>query len=261
MAQRTWAFALTFAAALALTTAATEAAEWGTLKGQFILDGTAPAPAKLNINKDQAVCGQHELVDESLLVDANGGIKNILVYIRPARGKKIDVHPDYAASANDKVVLDNLNCRFEPHIVLLRTSQTLALKNSDSVGHNCKLDAFVNTPINVLIPPEATNDQKLTKEERMPVQASCNIHPWMTAFVVVRDDPYMAVSADDGTFEIKNIPAGKYEFQFWQEKAGYLKKIKLGSAGETDNRGRANLEIKAGDNELGKVSVPVAAFK
>ena len=260
MAKRFWAFALTFLAATALTASA-QAAEWGTLKGQFILDGTAPTPAKLNINKDQAVCGQHELVDESLVVGANGGIKNILVYIRPKRGKKIDVHPDYAATANDKITLDNADCRFEPHIVLVRTSQTLELKNSDTVGHNCKLDSFSNDPINVLIPPEATNERKLTKEERMPVQASCNIHPWMTAFVVVRDDPYMAVSAEDGTFEIKNIPVGEYEFQFWQEKAGYLKKIKLGSAGSTDTRGRADLKITAGDNDLGKVSVPVASFK
>ena len=59
----------------------------------------------------------------------------------------------------------------------------------------------------------------------MPVD--CNIHPFMKGHLLVQDHPYMAVSGEDGTFEIKNIPAGKHEFQFWHEAAGYLKNLKL----------------------------------
>ena len=61
------------------------------------------------------------------------------------------------------------------------------------------------------------------------------------------DHPYMAASGDDGTFEIKNMPAGKHEFQFWHETAGYLKNVKL-KGGATDARGRAKLTIPAGQD-------------
>lgn len=260
MTLRSFAASLVGGAVLLGCAGIVQAADWGNLKGQFIYKGTAPTPTKLNITKDVDVCTKPNPVDESILVGSNGGIKNVVVYLVPARGKKVEVHPDYAATAGDNVTLDNKNCRFEPHVGLVRTSQTLLLKNSDSVGHNSKIDAFINPQVNVMIPAGGQVEQKLTLEEKMPVQVSCSIHPWMTSFVVVRDDPYMAVTGDDGTFEIKNLPAGEHEFAFWHEKAGWVKNVKF-TSGKTDRKGRAELKIKAGDNDLGKVELSPTAFK
>ena len=257
---RSFATGLAVVAALMLA-ADSSAAEWGTLKGQFIYDGNPPAPAKLNITKDVEVCSLHPPVDESLLVGPNGGIKNVVVYIRSARGEKLEVHPDYEAAYNQPVELDNEHCRFTPHVALLRTGQTLVLKNSDPVGHNSKIDCFVNPPLNVLIPASGETEQTMTLEERLPVQVGCNIHPWMTAYLIVRHDPYMTVSAEDGTFEIKNIPAGEHEFQFWHEKAGYLGDLDLNDGGESDSRGRADIEIEAGELDLGQIEVDDGAFE
>ena len=53
-----------------------QAADWGTLKGKFVYDGTPPAAAKIDVTKDAEVCGKHPLVDESLVVDAGGGVAN-----------------------------------------------------------------------------------------------------------------------------------------------------------------------------------------
>src|SRR5690606_28436235 len=51
---------------------------WGTLRGRFKYVGTAPARARLNADKDTAVCGAHgPLLDHSLLVDSDGGIANV----------------------------------------------------------------------------------------------------------------------------------------------------------------------------------------
>jgi hypothetical protein len=78
----------------------------------------------------------------------------------------------------------------------------------------------------------------------------------MKAHLVSLSHPYMAASGDDGTFEIKNIPAGQHEFQFWHEAPGYLKNMKL-KAGTTDTRGRAKLTIAAGQTlDLGDIKVP-----
>ena len=50
-------------------------AQWGTLTGTFVMDGKAPAAAPIVITKDEEVCGKHNLVNESLVVNPdNGGI-------------------------------------------------------------------------------------------------------------------------------------------------------------------------------------------
>jgi hypothetical protein len=100
------------------------AQEWGTLKGKFVFDGKPPVPKAINVTKEPA-CEAHKLVDESVVVGDDGGLANVVVYLYLGRGKKVSaVHPDYEKTANDKVVLSNENCRFEPHVALLRTSRT-----------------------------------------------------------------------------------------------------------------------------------------
>ena len=52
------------------------------------------------------------------------------------------------------------------------------------------------------------------------VKFKCDVHPWMGAYVGVLEHPFHAVSGDDGTFAIKNLPAGEYELVAWHEKFG-----------------------------------------
>jgi hypothetical protein len=61
--------------------------------------------------------------------------------------------------------------------------------------------------------------RRFTKPEVM-VPVKCNIHSWMHQFIGVLDHPYFAVSNKDGTFEIRNLPAGTYTLAVWQEKLG-----------------------------------------
>jgi hypothetical protein len=53
--------------------------------------------------------------------------------------------------------------------------------------------------------------------EKPPIQYKCTIHGWMTGYVRVFDHPYYAVTDDDGRFEIKNAPVGKYRIVYWHE--------------------------------------------
>jgi plastocyanin len=241
-----------------LTAATASAAEWGNLKGRFIFDGKRPEPAKINPTKDVEVCSKHQLYDESLVVSEDGGIANIVVYLRT---KNPEVHPDYAAKANEPVVLDNKGCRFEPHMVAVRTGQPLEIKNSDPVGHNTNATTRANPPFNVIIASGGTDTKTLKSAENLPVEVACNIHPWMKGWLVVRPDPYFAVSAEDGTFEIKNLPAGKeLEFQVWQEKSGYVQKAKIDGKPADWARGRFKMTIKPGDNDLGEIKLDAVQF-
>ena len=97
--------------------------------------------------------------------------------------------------------------------------------------------------------------------ESYPVPFACNVHPWMNAHVLVRDNPYMAFTGEDGSFEIKNIPAGEHEFIFWHESVGNLKNVSLGSGGKTNRKGRAKLKIPAGGTlELNEIKIAPAVL-
>jgi len=250
---RTIATVLALVIGSLLTNASTpaRAAGWGNLKGKFVFDGKVPEAIKLNAN-NPPFCAQHGLVDEALVVGKEGGLANVLVYVRT---KKVNVHPDFAASEEDTVRLDNKNCRFEPHILTIRLTQTLELHNSDpGFSHNSNLQPLGDRAINPNIPPGESVEFQFGRVQNLPVPVVCNIHPWMKGWVLPRDNPYMAVSAEDGSFEIKNLPAGKLEFQVWQEKAGYLEAMKEWK------RGRFEMTIAEGDNDLGVIKVDPKLF-
>jgi hypothetical protein len=235
------------------------AEEWGTLKGKFIYDGTAPPRQELKVTSDIAVCSKHHPMDESLIVGKSGGLANVVVYLRPQRGTELPVRPEDQAKAKEPVVLDNHFCRFDPHIVLVQSSQPILIKNSDPTAHNVKADCIKNNAFNLLLPSGKQQDVILPLGERLPVSVSCNIHPWMSGYLIVRDDPFMAISATDGSFVIRNIPAGTHEFQFWQEKSGYLKNIVF-NGGKADARGRAKITIGSGMTDLGEIKVSPSLF-
>lgn len=224
--------------------------QWADLSGCFVYDGTPPTPARLVVNN---ACGQHQPVDESLVVGPTGGLANVVVYVR---SPNVKVHPDLANASGD-VVLDNKHCRFEPHVLPIQLGQVLLIKNSDPFAHNTNIQPPSDQGINPLLAPGMTVSYNFHRKQNLPVPATCNIHPWMRAYVLPRDNPYTAVTDADGNFTIKNLPAGeKLEFQVWHEKAGYLE-----PEGKNWGKGRFEMTLQRGDNELGAIKIGAAAFE
>jgi hypothetical protein len=251
---------LTSLAALACVAAASHAfaAEYGTIKGRFVYKGT-PKMATIQPTKDTEYCSQHNLTDETLKVEKDGSLQNVFVYLYTQRGKKVDVHPDIKPAAEPKV-LDNKGCRFEPHGMVLWTEEQLEIRNSDEgIGHNTNAQKLVANP---KFNEQVTNGnpivKKFTKSEPIPTEVACNVHPWMSAVVLIRDNPYMAVAGEDGSFTIEKIPAGKHAFVFWHEAKGNLRDLPVGKA-KADRRGQVDLEVKAGETlDLGDIEVTPA---
>jgi plastocyanin len=251
--------AILLAAALYLTPAASAMAdEWGTLKGTFVFGGEAAAPSALTVDKDVEVCGKHKLVAEELVVGEGKGVANVVVFVRD---KEVKVKPELEAAAKAaKPVLDNADCRFEPHVVVVQVGQEFVIKNSDTVGHNSNINSM-KSPSNDLIPAGGQVTKRYMADEAVPAQVTCNIHPWMKGWIVIRDNPYAAVSKADGTFEIADLPAEEVELQFWHEKAGYIGEMTLGGKQETLKKGRLKKAIKAGDNDMGVIVLDPGLFK
>ncbi|NDC63501.1 MAG: methylamine utilization protein [Planctomycetia bacterium] len=255
-------FRLPRAAASALAVIACGAApafaeEWGSVKGRFEFGGQPVAAAELKADKDVDVCGKHKLLAEELVVGADKGLANVVVFVRD---KGIKVHPDLAAAKSEKVVLDNQGCRFQPHVAVVQTGQPFVIKNSDTVGHNSNIATLKNPPSNSLIPQASESPITFNSEEAIPSQVTCNIHPWMKAWVVIRGNPYVAVSKPDGTFELRNLPAGEVELQFWHEKAGYIGEMTVGGKAEKIAKGRKKVRVAAGDNDLGTMVLDANLF-
>ena len=143
------------------------------------------------------------------------GIKsaeNIAVYVDAIPDKRFDPPKDH-------VVVDQRKMAFIPHVVAVQQGTTVEFLNSDPVGHNVYW-------------PSISGNKKLShnlgtwpKGEKKPFQFNdlgvasllCNVHPEMSGYVVVVPTPYFVVTDKDGSFEIKNIPAGKYTLKTWSE--------------------------------------------
>ena len=183
----------------------------------------------------------------------------MVVYVRD---KGVKVNPELAsAAAGQKPELDNKDCRFEPHVQFVQTGQELVIKNSDTVGHNSNVATVKNPPSNNLIPAGGQTTVKFTSDEAIPAQVTCNIHPWMKAWLVVRPNPYAAVSKADGSFEIKGVPAGDVELQFWHEKAGYIGEMTIGGKAEKASKGRKKVTVAAAGTDLGEIVLAPGVFQ
>ena len=173
------------------------------------------------------------------------------------------MHPDYAKSASDDVFIETKRCRFDPHIVVYRTGQPLVLLNSDPVSNTVKVELINNPQCNLLLAADSTEELKpLELAEPIPVRVLSNLHRSMLGMLVVRSNPYAAVSDVDGKFEIKNLPAGtELEFQVWQERTGFLQKANVGGKDAGWKRGRFKVTLEPGDNDLGEIKLDPAQFK
>ncbi len=253
-------FAFTVALlALSGAGSSSSAAEWGAIKGRFLYQGK-PKVEPIVPNKDEAYCSKNKLVVETLKVSDKGELENVFVYLYLPTGKKVDIHPDFKAEKPAPKVLDNKGCRFEPHAMTLWNIHPLEVRNSDpGLGHNTNGQKLVvNSKFNLQVTNDTPLIQKFDKPEPIPTEISCNAHPWMNSVVLIRDNPYMAVSDKEGKFEIKNIPAGKQIFVIWQESKGNLKDLKVG-ANKADRKGQITLDIKPGKTvDLGDVTVTPA---
>ena len=243
----------------AALTASAAAADTGDLKIRFEYGGKPVAPKPIDVNKDVEFCGKHGLKDESLIInEKNKGIQNVVVYVYTGRGgsklKKVD-------PANNTHTLANENCRFEPHILITQTGDTLKVTNPDPVGHNANMNFFNNKAENLMIPGGSEQTVSLAKAEPAPIPIDCNIHPWMKSYVLVLDHPFAAISDENGDLVIKGLPAGEeLVFRVYHE-AGAIKEVEIDGKKEAWKRSRFEVEIKEGMNDLGTVVVPADALE
>jgi plastocyanin len=107
---------------------------------------------------------------------------------------------------------------FIPHVVAVPVGGTVEFPNQDPIFHNAFSVSGANRFDLALYKRPKSGSR--TFEHPGVVKVYCNIHPQMSAVVVVVDNPYFAKVQPDGTFTVENVPAGRHRLKAWHERAG-----------------------------------------
>ena len=183
----------------------------GTIKGTIELQGPPPRIEPLAITKDQDVC--KNVPNESLIVSAGGGVQNAVVALEGApaaaeSGKSAE-HPVFR--------LTNSECRFVPHVLVMQFDEPLEISNVDPILHTART---LRSQVNVGLYPGRAVRKDIGAPLLGPAKITCEIHPWMAAYVYLTDNPYYAVTDLHGEYEIDQVPPGKYRVAIWHELLG-----------------------------------------
>ena len=200
----------------------------GDVTGKIAFDGQAPKPNRIRMNADPVCMKAHKdaVLSEEVVVNKNGTLKNVLVYVKDGLGGKT-----FPAGKN-KLVFDQIGCVYEPHVLGIQTGQDLEVLNSDPTLHNVHSLSKANTSFNQAMPMKGMKlTKKFDKVENFKVK--CEVHPWMSAYIGVFNHPFFAVTGDDGSFTLKGVPAGDYTVEAWHEKYGsQTAKVKVDASGK-----------------------------
>lgn len=199
------------APAPAAAPAAGEARGSAVVAGKISFEGTPPAPEKVKLSADPKCAEMHKDGLEKQPVQVKeGGLAHVFVYV------KSGIKGSYAPPA-DPVLLDQQGCTYTPHVVAVQTNQPIKIRNSDETLHNIHPRPKVNEEFNVGQPRKGMETERRFDKAEVMIPVGCDVHPWMRSYISVVDHPFFAVTKDDGTFEIKGLPAGEYEVEAYHE--------------------------------------------
>ncbi len=188
----------------------------GTIVGKVVFTGKAPRNKLIRMGADPKCLELNrgkKVYQEVVVVNDNGTLKNVFVHIK--EGLKGKFSPP-----KEPALIDQKGCIYHPRVTGVMIGQKLKVRNSDPTLHNVHAWSKAGNDFNVAQPVQGMENEFNLKAPEVMLQIKCDVHPWMIGYVGVLPHPFFAVTGDDGTFEIKNVPAGKYVLQAWHEKFG-----------------------------------------
>jgi hypothetical protein len=194
------------------------AAGEGSISGSVKLSGTAPHMKVIDMSKDPYCAKQHESepVKMENVVVSGDALQNVVLYISEGlTGNEATAVP------SEEPTFDQKGCMYIPHVLAVDVNQKFKVITSDQTTHNIHplpAPGSGNIGWNKSQPPGAPPIETSWKAAE-PISVKCNIHPWMHGWHMVVKGPF-AMTGNDGSYTIKNVPAGSYTVTAWQEDLG-----------------------------------------
>lgn len=201
----------------------------GDITGKIILNGAPPKESLLPLDPlCKQLHGSKSATTRYFVVGKGGALADVFIHLK--EGVKNPPPP-----SKKPVVIDQKKCEYLPYVVGVQTGQVIHVLNSDPVLHNVHPTPRVkgNPEKNFAQLPKGPPLKFKYDNPEIFIRFKCDIHPWMYAYVAVVPHPYFAVSGVDGSYTIKNVPAGKYTLEIYHRRAGKMEKeIEVGASGK-----------------------------
>lgn len=187
----------------------------GTVTGTVKFSKKAPPPVEIDMAQDP-VCGLAATNMSEQFVVHNGKMSNVFVYIKDGLGNVRYPIPQ------KPVILDQKGCRYVPHVIGVMVGQPVEFTNSDATMHNVHMMPQIggNQGVDISQSPKGGTTARTFSKPELMIPVRCNNHPWMQAFINISENPFFAVSDENGHFEIKGLPPGTYTLGFVHESLG-----------------------------------------
>ena len=200
------------------------------ISGLVTFEGKIPRMKSLmeEMSADIGCYGKYTTTDpisDTVVVGPSNTLANVLVRISegPPIGRAYKATDEISAGRIQVAILDQYGCMYKPHILAVMAGQEITIKNSDGIMHNVHAIPTINSEFNKAMPKMTKKiDYTFQEEEQDPFPIKCDVHPWMGGYVSVLPHPFFRLTALNGKFEIKNLPAGTYLLEAWHEKLGSL---------------------------------------
>jgi plastocyanin len=195
--------------------AAIDESTTGSIHGTVNFAGKAPERLKIDMSQDPvcSITGGENLAEQYVV--HGGKLANVYVYLKDGPEDAMNAAPQSTA-----VVLDQVGCKYVPHVIAVMRGGTVEFRTSDGTMHNIHTMPTDNPIVDVSQGAKGPPEQKQFDKPEIMMPVRGNNHPWMNAFINVSATPFFAVSDVDGKFEIKGLPPGKYTLAAVHEKLG-----------------------------------------
>ncbi len=181
----------------------------GNITGTVRFSGPVPKIAHAKTTGFE-MCGQTHSYDR-LIVDKNGGVEYTLVYVANPPAGKANFPP---------VTIKQEGCGYSPHMAIATRGSSVTFVNSDPGLHNVHgyftSGSDRSTLFNFAQPSQGMQSAQQLRKAGM-VNVECDVHFWMSSWIWVTDNPYVAVTNADGSYSIPNLPPGTYNLIMWHE--------------------------------------------
>lgn len=222
----------------------------GSVTGRFVLDGE-PAPRQPGVRRAPADPGCLPQRILPLADSRTGGVPHVVVYLRSVVSLSQNSR-DSLRQPDTPVQIRFDRCRFEPRMAVVRTGQTLTVRQADDRVHSILPLTIRNHQTGAILNlsrregADRVVDFSFPLTEPVPIPIRCAVHPAEKAWWVVLDHPFHDITRTTGRFTIHNLPPGQHEFVSWHEACGYVEK-------------RMPVMIRASQlTDLGEITVPVS---
>jgi len=184
----------------------------GTIEGVIRFTGKAPPPLQVSIPGNLIGTCADAVDPPSALIGPEGGLAEVVVWLSGATGP--------LSAAPPPPVLDQRGCVFRPRVLAAAQGAELTLLNSDPLMHNVRTTSGSPRHFNTAMPLTGMKVRMPLASTPAVVRLTCDVHPWMQAFVRTFDHPFFAVSDERGRFTIRGAPTGKASLLLWHPFLG-----------------------------------------